>query len=510
MELKSESRLHNTVKNVILGLAAQLGVLVFSLIGRAVFIRNIGVDYLGVSGLFGNILAMLSLAEFGIGNVMYYSLYKPVAENDEERIICLLDYYKKIYICIACIVFVVGISLLPFLELIIKTDLRFSELRLFYIIFVLNSMASYISAYKSALLNAAQKVYINKIINMFLQIIQNLTQIIIILFTHNFVLYLVVMIIFTYATNLITSFTVNRIFPFIKNKPKRKLNELHSIIENIKSSFLYQIGGTVMRSTDNILISAILGTRMVGYYSNYSMIITNITNYINILSNGLAGSLGNFNALADNKRSYDMFNVLLLIFHWIAAACSLSMLFVFSDWMSIWVGKKYIIDNWAMFMTVLDFYINIMLYPTWLYRESVGLFKQMKYIMLIAAGINIILSVIFGNIFGMAGIFAATIVSRVLTYFWYEPMVLYKKKFNKKVSNYWVKRLKYFAATLIAAILCYNVFRFFGVSFFWIILKGVTCFAVSGICFVLVSFRSKEFQVLWEKVSLRWMRFSTI
>ena len=115
-----ESRVKNSIKNSTVGIACQLLLSVFAFVSRTVFIKTLGVEYLGVGGLYSNILTMLSLSDLGIYTVMVYSLYKPIAEHDEEKIAALISYFQRLYWAIAVIVLIIGVGCIPFLRVLVK------------------------------------------------------------------------------------------------------------------------------------------------------------------------------------------------------------------------------------------------------------------------------------------------------------------------------------------------------------------------------------------------------
>lgn len=135
--MNTQSRSLNSKRNLFYGLISQSITLILQFVGRTVFIYYLGSEYLGVNGLYGNILNVLSLAELGIDNVMLFSLYKPIDENDKTKIATLLDYYKRIYRKIAMAVLSLGLLLVPFLKLIVKSDLDYTHLVLYYLLFCL-------------------------------------------------------------------------------------------------------------------------------------------------------------------------------------------------------------------------------------------------------------------------------------------------------------------------------------------------------------------------------------
>ena len=110
---------------------------------RTIFVRKLGAEYTGVNGLYTNILTLLSLAELGIGNVLTYSLYGALHDNDHEKLKQLISYYRKLYRYIAAAVTVVGLAIVPFLGQLVKSTLPHNEVVLYYLLFLCNSVVSY-------------------------------------------------------------------------------------------------------------------------------------------------------------------------------------------------------------------------------------------------------------------------------------------------------------------------------------------------------------------------------
>ena len=141
-------RTKNSMFNMAAAFGSQIITVLLGFISRTVFITALGAEYLGVNGLFTNILSIISLAESGIGSSIVYSLYKPVAENDEEKILILMNVYRKAFKVIGLIVFTIGITIMPFLKYFINGETGISNLYLIYFIFVFNSAITYLFSYK--------------------------------------------------------------------------------------------------------------------------------------------------------------------------------------------------------------------------------------------------------------------------------------------------------------------------------------------------------------------------
>jgi O-antigen/teichoic acid export membrane protein len=507
----STSRSENSLKNAIIGITCQILILFLSFASRTIFINLLGAEYLGINGLYTSMLSVLSLAELGIGNVMIYSLYKPVAKKDENEILGLLNYYRILYIKIALSIFALGIVAIPFLNKIVTTnDFSYTNLMLYYVLFLLNSVVSYFVAYKTALIKADQKSYILNSLNTIFTIVMNIMQIAILVFTKNYILYLGIQLIFTVLNNIYVSFKANRMYPFLKKKTSIFIIDKEKISSNIKAMFLYKIGVVIMNNTDNILISTIVGTVYVGYYSNYGLLIATITTFISIFINSIIPSIGNLHSEDNISKSYKFFNLLLLFFHWLSAFCSLSFLLVFNDFITIWLGKDYLLGTDIIYAIVFNFYIQNIINPVWIYRETMGLFNQIKFTMIYASIINLILSIVLGLYFGIAGIVISTALARLLTTVWYEPRLLYRLKFNQDLRNYWIRQCKFCFITIIATFIGLFLCKDLPITLTFILIKISIGFVIISVAFIITNYKSEEFIMLYNYLNILKEKYSNV
>ncbi|SHJ13767.1 lipopolysaccharide biosynthesis protein [Parasporobacterium paucivorans] len=496
--MNTDSRAVNSIRNTIFGVINQVVKTLLTFVCRTILIKTLGAQYLGINGLYLNILSMLSLAELGVGNVLIYTLYKPIAAQNTDKIRNLLIFFRRIYSLIAVSVLVLGLMLVPLLKYLVKSELPYRSQVIYYLIFLLNSVMSYFVVYKSILINADQKNFMVNIINTILTIIQNGAQIIILLFFRNYTAFLLVLVFSTIMNNLTISIIADKKYPFLKQKARfqKEIEEKRKLVDNIKATFFYKIGGVLMTSTDNILISIMLGTVVVGYYSNYSMIVVMVGTFISILTDAFLASLGNLNAQDDKEKSYQMYKTMTLFFHWIGAFCTIAFLLVFRDFVAIWVGEEYILDMPTTAAIVITFYLSCISNQNWMYRETMGIFMKVKYLMFIAAMVNLVFSVILGLIAGLPGILIATAIGRVTTIFWREPLILFRDIFGKKVREYWIKQLKYFLMTVASFGICMLITYRIAGGLIVVFLKIAIAFVITGIIFVVFTRTSPELKYL--------------
>ena len=206
-------RTENTIRNIVTGVGGQVFAILAQFLCRTVFIKVLSAEYLGLNGLFSNILNILSLSEMGFGTAILYSLYKPIEQKDESKIVALLQLYKRIYRVVAIVVFVSGGILTPFIEYFIKEVPDISYLKLIYLLYLINTVLSYVCIYKRSILEADQKSYIINIYQKGISITQNIVQLIVLLITRNFLAYMLIWLTATLVTNLLISKKADERYP---------------------------------------------------------------------------------------------------------------------------------------------------------------------------------------------------------------------------------------------------------------------------------------------------------
>lgn len=450
----SGSRTVKTVKNIGFEFFNQILSFVLHFVSRTIFIQVLSVEYLGINGLFAEILQMLSLADLGFSTAMVYSFYKPLAEGDEYRIVALVNYYKKIYTYIAIAVAAVGIVVLPFLDLIVNTKEKVPFLEVYYLLSLADTVATYLFVYKTSLITADQKQYIISKYNAIWNLINISMQIMVLLIFKNYILYVTVAVVVRLANNIFISYKADQLYPAIRSKLELPREEKRGIFQNIKSMFIYKLSGTLLNATDNTLISVMLGTVWVGYYSNYNMILYYLNLFIGIIFSSMTASIGNLVVEETEGKRYQIFECLQVVSYMICGTAAPCLLLLMEDLICIWIGQEYIVDQLLLIAIVMNFYLGAVLRPIWSYREATGLYMKTKYVMLCTAALNLILSIWWGLKIGLAGIVFASAASRVMTYIWYEPYLLFKEYFKRNVLEFYWKIVKNVIGVLILCIIC--------------------------------------------------------
>lgn len=496
----SDSRTANSLKNISFSIFNQLLNVILSFASRTAFIICLNVDYLGISGLFGDIFSMLCLADLGFGTAMTYSMYKPLAEKDFNKLAGLIQFYKKVYRVIAAAITIIGIALIPFLPYLVNTETEIRHLNLYYILMLANVVSSYLVVYKTNILSADQKTYLITKYTSIFSIVRTICSIIFLFLTHSYTVYLIIQVIFTYGTNFFNSYIAEKNYPYIKQRVILPKEETKSIFSNIKSVFLYKISSVLINATDNTLISVIVSTTAVGYYSNYTIITNKIYNLVNTVFYSLTASIGNLIVKENYERRYQIFEIMQSVSLILTTFCLTCLFFLQEDFIRLWLGEQFLLDKLVLYAMLTNFYFSIILMPIWVFREATGLYQKTKYVMLITALVNLIVSILLGKVIGLAGIIFATSISRLTTYFWYEPFLLFKQYFGKSCAIYFAGIVKSIITTVGVFFVVYFISSFISVTnWFWFLLKAVLVGASSLIMVLAVYHRTEGFKLLKER-----------
>lgn len=494
----SDSRTKNSARNASFAIISKFTYIILNFICRTIFIKTLGSEYLGVNGLFTNILTMLSFAELGIGTAIIYKMYKPIAENDKERIKTLMHFYKKAYSIIGIVILTIGLAIIPFLNTIIKEPPNISEnLTVIYILFLMNASISYFFVYKKSIITGHQKEYIISIINLITTFLLDISQIAILFLTHNYILYLVLQIISTMINNLIASRMANKMYPYIKDKDYKKLEkkEQKIIFNDVKSLVFYQLGYVLSNGTDNIIISKFLGVVQVGLLSNYTIVTTALKNLLSSVFNGLTASIGNLNTIKERAKKENIFYQIMFILFIVYGYISIAMALLINKFITIWLGQSYVLGLSISLALGFDFYVDGMRYVNYTYRNTLGLFKKGSFMPLITSIANVILSIILVNYIGMFGVLIATGITKLFILTSYEPYFIHKNAFKTSPIRYYKYYIYYLFLTVLAFCICsyiINIIPLQGVIGF--IVDGIVITIIIMIIFVLATFKMEQFR----------------
>lgn len=495
--MAEQSRTEYSAKNTTVAVISRIVAIIMGFVTRVVFTRMLNESYVGVNGLFTDILNVLALSELGVGAAITYALYKPIAGKDIEKQKSLMKLYRLIYRLVAAVVCVAGLAVIPFMDVLIKNQPDVDNLTFIYLMYLANSVLSYLLIYKRTLIDAHQKIYIGTLYQTIFLVIQDVVQIIVLITTKNFILFLSIYLICTFGGNLMISRKADKLYPYLKDKNIKPLDkeERSDIFKNIKAMLMHKIGTVVVNNTDNLVLSSIVGITSVGLYSNYYLLIGSVRQVLDQVFYGITASVGNLGITEDKSRVKKIFETSFFLGQWMygfAAICLYELLNLFVE---ISFGKNYVFPLNVVLILCINFFVTGMRKATLVFRDSLGLFWYDRYKSIAEAVINLVVSVILAYKFGTAGVFWGTLISTVFTSSWVEPYVLYKHHLKAPVINYFAKYLLY---SLVIAIVWlfsdYLCSLVNGDIIYILVIRLLICIAVPNLILLIVYCRTKEFR----------------
>lgn len=489
-------RTDKSIKNAIVAIISNIVLIIVGFISQAVFKNCLGKDYLGLNGLFTSIVSMLSIVDLGLGTAIIYHLYKPVAENDIDKICALMRFYRVSYRVIAIIIICLGSLMMPFLRFFAETEL---DINIYYIfgLFVIESAFSYLLSYKRSILYANQENYIVNVIHIGYILSMNVFQIVILIKTRNYILYLWLRVIFRMIENVAVTIIANRRYPYINNTQNHKIDfeTKNDIIVKVKGLFIHKIGSYLVLGTDNIIIKLFINLKVVGFYSSYTMITSGIKNLFAQVFYSITASVGNL-LVYDKERAYSVYKDMLFINFWLSGFCSISFYIISKPFVTLWLGNDFVLSKYVVFAIMINLYFDTYGYTIGAFKSAAGIFHEDRWVPAIQAIVNILISIIMVHYWGLAGVIIGTILSQMVLYLYSYPKFVYIKLFNRKNMSYYFETIKYFLLFVVVFGISYCISELIMINsvFITLIINLLTCIIIPNTLIYLIFRKTDEYK----------------
>lgn len=436
-------KLKNVQRNIVFGFINKIVTLFFPFAVRSIIISKLGMDYVGLNSLFSSILQVLSLAELGFGSAIVFSMYKPIAYHDKSKIGALLNLYRNTYRVIGLVILVIGVMVIPFLKSLISggypSDVNITIL---YLIYLLNTVSSYfLFAYKQSLLLANQRVDIDTNIVTIANIIMYILQIVCLLLTSNYYLYIIWLPISTIFINIIRNKIVMKMFPDVTCVGSVTLEEKRDIFKRVFGLMLTRICQVCRNSFDSIIISAFLGLEVLGKYQNYYYIMGTIVGFLGIVTSSIVASIGNDVVTKNNHDNYNRCKIFMSGYNFLASWCTVCLLCLYQPFMNLWVSKKNMLPFELVVFMCMYFYCLKMGDVVAVYKEATGIFWEDRLRPVVESIANLVLNVLLVKWLGVEGVVLSTVISITLINIPWSTHILFKVYFKQSEANYLLKMI---------------------------------------------------------------------
>lgn len=489
-------RTQKAITNIKMAMIYQISVLFMSFVDRKLFLEILGIEYLGVHGLFNNMISMLALAELGVGTAIIYNLYKPLAEQDEGKVAALMKFYRKMYFYIGGIILVIGFLMLDVLPSFVKdVSLEMHSIRIAYSIFVIGTVGTYWTGYKRSLLYADQKNYKVLVGDMSATIGGAFMKILVLITYPSYILYVWVHIISKITPNLYAAYKVNQDYPYLKgSKEKLGLEEKQLVKKNVKDLFIHKVSFFVVNSTDNLLISWFSGVTVVGIIGNYQVIVSAVMSFIGQGIEALQASIGNMVTTQEEKAITAVYEKVEFVVFWIASWSVVCLLGLINPFIKLWLGTEYLISQPIMWVMIFNFMLWVLTRPLWQMMSVSGLFKEDKYNALAEMLVNLVISLILVQKIGVIGVLIGTSLSYLVAWF-LKARVLYSKFFKEGFKAYMIRMITYMGIIVLEVVLTQWALEYVVVEkpLLTFVLRAAVCMVLPNVINSLIFYKHKHF-----------------
>lgn len=505
------------LKNTIYSLISYFVILVIGFITQRIFKDSLGQEYLGLHGLFTNIMTMLSIVELGFGTAIISNMYSPVANNDIPQIKSLLQFYKKTYRVLTFLILGIGMLILPFLQLIVgETSFEVSLVTVF-LFYLADTVSSYFMTYKRSIIYAYQKSYYTSFIHAIAVVIMNLLQIYILISIGNYYFYLAIRIIFRLIENVAINMLADKKFPFIREKDVQSLEQSMKtdIVTKVKGLFFHKIGTFLVAGSDNIIITMLpgMGLFYAGLYSNYLMIINQLNVITKQLFSALTASVGNLLVVEVGEKRYSVFKTLLMLNCWLYTFISISFYFISFPFIEIWMeDRNFLFESDIVLLLSINLFLQGMRLVFSTFKDAAGVFYQDRFVPLLESMVNIVVSIICGLIWGIAGVFIGTISSNLVLYIFSFPKYVYGLILNQGYQKYFRDLLNCLVKFITAFLATYCTLNLLQVAnvYLQLVLNTMVCLIIPNLIMLILSYQSKEYKYIEEMILKKLSSFVNI
>jgi O-antigen/teichoic acid export membrane protein len=198
---------------------------------------------------------------------------------------------------------------------------------------------------------------------------------------------------------------------------------------------------------------------------------------VSTISGGMTASIGSFVHEKNSQESEKLFKLLCTV-QWMVATIVIINFYILADgFITLWLGSEYIINEVIFILLLMNTFIIIVRGPIDGFIAAYGLFHDVKAPVLELL-INIIISVVGGYYFGIAGVLSGTFFSVGLVVLGWKPYFIYKSKFAGNYKGYLITCVIRLVITSIVVLIVIKFVQFINIEvngvFSWIKLALVT------------------------------------
>lgn len=435
------SRIQKSIKNAKVNVIFYVITAVLAFFSRKVFLDNLGTEFLGLSSTLGDILNLMNITELGIGTAVGVTLYKPLYNDEREKISDIISVYGFLYSRIGLLIEGGSILLSCFFPLFFK-DINM-PLGLVYFMFfsmVYGALLSYFINYRQIILSASQNNYVIVYRYNTITIVKTLLQMASSFLPFCYIWWIGLELVAGTVNSLILHLSVKKRYPWLNTSiklGKAKFKDYKELWVKTKQVFAFKVSHLIFNGSINIFISIFSSLSMVAVYGNYNMLLSKITAFFDGLFSSMGASIGNLIAEGDKDKLLKVFFELMSLRYFVAGLCSITLYFAVPKLITVWLGEKYILPQLVLILMSIHIFILQARLTVTNFKDAYGLFQDV-WAPIAEVLISVSLSLILGKFYGLPGILFAFTMADLLVKICWQPYYLFKKGFHVSVVREYV------------------------------------------------------------------------
>lgn len=475
-------RLKKSIINLFAAFGGQMVMIILKFVMRRYISLYLGIDFLGVEGVISNLVDLIGIIELGIGGVVGYELYKPIAENNTAEVKALVNLYAFIYRGLGILVLIIGGMMTPFITLLSPELVGIANIHLLFLFFVLGNAITYFFTYLYVLVSAYQETYVYYFNYFAWRIVLRIVQLWIIKATGNYLWYAGAVAIEALVEGIVFVFISKCKYPVLNNRKGFRVEQsvIGRLLHEIKNVAVGRIGQRFIEATDSLIITGISGLTQTGLYGNYVVVVAGLRAVTSEVMYAITASVGNFMVEkgAEDRRS--LFFITLFVNSMIVSISSVCLYVLIQPFIIVWLGEEYLLSTEIVVLFVLSYYIGGIRQHINTFRYANGLFDIEAKKSIVEAGVNVFLSLVLTNIWGMTGCIVGTVLSSIAIGYRMELKNILVF-LEVPIKKYVAKSCLYAIYTVVCICACERLLCGMGVASFLVLVKLIIgCLLICG------------------------------
>lgn len=438
--MAKESRVKKSFLNARMNLICYMASLIVAFFTRKVFLDQLGTEFIGLTGTLQSLLGFLNLAELGVGTAIGYVLYKPIFDDNKEKINEIISVFGYLYRCIGLVILGAGIILSLFLPMIFpNTKFSLGVIYFGFYAYLFSSMLGYFVNYRQTLLSADQRNYEVTGYYQAVTSTKMILQMFLTIYIQSFILFLSIEIIFGIIYSIVLTYRINKIYPWLKSDiklGKQLFKKYPEIGKYVKQLFVHKIGTFVQFQITPFLIYSYVSLPIVALYGNYTLITQKVQGFVTGILDSTSAGVGNLISEGNKENIYKTYKELFTVRFLISGVLTACIFHLCNAFISVWLGDEYPLSSLILLLISIQFFLNVFRGTTDQFIFGYGLFYDV-WAPAVESIMFITFAVIGGSLWGLSGVLCGPLVSTIAIVYLWKPYFLFSKGFKKSVFHYY-------------------------------------------------------------------------